>query len=248
MKKNSLVRQTRAMLLLIPAVVFFASLLQSCDEEGNLVLPLTETEVANGLKEALKVGTNNSVKETNQLDGYYSNDKIKIPWPEEASGAYSYIENNMSLIQPLLDEVVLLMNRGAEEASEKARPIITDAIVSMTISDAWNILNGEDDAATQYLIDRTYNSLYEAFLPEIDAALQSVGATTVWTQITTAYNPVATIFPTINPIETDLSRYATEKALDGLFVLIAEEELKIRTDPQARINNLLERVFGSLDD
>jgi len=248
MKKNILVRQPHSILLLIAAILFSAPILQSCDEEGNLILPLTETEVSNGLKEALKVGTNNSVTATNQFDGYYGNEDIKIPWPEEASAAYSYIENNMSLIQPLLDEVVLLMNRGAEEASENARPIITDAIVSMTISDAWNILNGEDDAATQYLIDKTYNSLYEAFLPEIDAALQSVGATSVWTQVTNAYNPVATIWPTINPIETNLSNYATEKALDGLFVLIAEEELKIRNDPQARINNLLERVFGSLDE
>lgn len=248
MKKNNLVRHTHALLILMPAAIFFVLMFQSCDEDGNLILPLTETEVANGLKEALKVGTNNSVAETNQLDGYYGNDAIRIPWPEEASGAYSYIEDNMSLIQPLLDEVILLMNRGAEEASEKARPIITDAIVSMSISDAWNILNGENDAATQYLVEKTYHSLYEAFLPEIDAALESVGASTIWAQITSAYNPVATIWPDLNPIETNLSDYATEKALDGLFVLIAEEELKIRTDPQARINDLLERVFGSLDD
>ncbi len=248
MKNNKIVTRNRVMFIMIPLVLIFGASLQSCDEDGNLILPLTETEVANGLKEALKVGTGNSVTETNRLDGYYGNDAIRIPWPEEAAAAYTYIENNMSLIQPLLDEVVLLMNRGAEEASEKARPIITDAIVSMSITDAWNILNGADDAATQYLIDKTYDSLYEAFLPEIDDALESVGATTAWTQITNAYNPVASVWPTINPIETNLSNYATEKALDGLFVLIAAEELKIRTDPQARINNLLERVFGSLDD
>ncbi|MBW6477868.1 MAG: DUF4197 domain-containing protein [Bacteroidales bacterium] len=235
--------------LLVISLVTFG--FQSCDEDGNLLLPplgLTEAEVAQGLREALKVGTNNSVEETNRLDGYFGNPDIKIPWPQDAMGAYNYINNNMGFIRPLLDEVVLLMNRGAEAASDKAKPIFIDAITGITIHDAWEILNGADNSATMYLHSRTFSSLHEAFKPDIHNALQTVGAAALWTQIANAYNPVATISPGLNPLDPDLAGYATEKALDGLFFLIAEEEYKIRTDPIARINDILRRVFGTLDN
>jgi hypothetical protein len=237
-------------LILIFSVIFVFSF-PSCDEDGNLILPplgLTEAEVAQGLREALKVGTNNSVEETNKHDGYFGNPDIKIPWPQDAMGAYNYINANMGFIRPLLDEVVLLMNRGAEMASDKAKPIFIDAITSITIHDAWEILNGDNDAATMYLYSRTFSSLHEAFKPDIYDALQTVGAATIWTQISNAYNPIATISPNLNTLDPDLADYATEKALDGLFYLIAEEEYKIRTDPIARINDILRRVFGTLDN
>jgi hypothetical protein len=244
-----LAKSTRVWLLI--SVVTFGFSFQSCDEDGNLLLPplgLTEAEVAQGLREALKVGTNNSVEETNRLDGYFGNPDIKIPWPQDAMGAYNYINNNMIILRPLLDEVVLLMNRGAEAASEKAKPIFIDAITSITILDAWEILNGADNAATMYLHSRTFNSLHDAFKPDIHDALQTVGAAAIWTQIANTYNPVATISPNLNPLDPDLSGYATGKALDGLFFLIAEEEYKIRTDPIARINEILRKVFGTLDN
>ena len=239
-------------IFLLPALVilFFAASfgLKSCDEHGNLILPLTEGEIIEGLKEALKVGTDNSVAKTNQVNGYYENPLIKIPWPEEAAGAYNFINNNLPSLRPLLDEVVLLMNRGAEEASAKAKPIFIEAILSMTIQDARNILNGADNAATMYLHDRTYNSLHNAFKPDIHDALETVGAATTWNSIALVYNPVANITPGINPITTDLAHYTTTRALDGLFLLLEEEEKKIRTDPQARINEILKRVFGTLDN
>ena len=238
-------------LVILVLIVTFGFSFQSCDEDGNLLLPplgLTEAEVAQGLREALKVGTNNSVEETNRLDGYFGNPDIKIPWPQDAMGAYNYINANMSLLRPLLDEVVLLMNRGAEMASEKAKPIFIDAITNITIHDAWEILNGADDAATMYLYSRTINSLHEAFKPDIYDALQTIGANAIWTQIANAYNPIAMVSPGLNTLDPDLSDYATEKALDGLFFLIAEEEYKIRKDPLARINDILRRVFGTLDN
>lgn len=221
--------------------------LQSCDEDGNLVFPLTEAEVAQGLREALKVGTNNSVETTSQHNGYYGNSLIRIPWPEDAMGAYNFINNNLSYLKPLLDEVIVLMNRGAEDAADKAGPIFINAITSITIADAWNILNGANNAATEYLHQRTYESLFNAFRPDIHNSLEVVGAASAWTELTSSYNLVATITPGINTINTDLSAYTTGKALDGLFVLVAEEELKIRTDPAARINDILRRVFGTLD-
>ncbi len=221
--------------------------LPSCDEDGNFVFPLTEAEIVQGLKEALKVGTGNSVALTNRTNGYYGNELIKIPWPEEAAGAYNYINTNLPNLRPLLDEVVLKMNRGAEEASAKAKPIFIDAVLAMTIEDARGILNGTDNAATMYLHEKTYESLHIAFMPDIHSALESVGAATAWTSITSVYNPIATWTPGIQPITTDLTDYTTTKALDGLFLLLAEEELKIRTDPLARINDILKKVFGTLD-
>ena len=244
-----IIKNLRALILISVLAIGFS--FQSCDEDGNLMLPtlaLTEAEIAQGLREALKVGTNNSVEETYKHNGYFGNPDIKIPWPQDAMGAYNYINANMSLLRPLLDEVVLLMNRGAEMASEKAKPIFIDAITSITIQDAWEILKGPDDAAAMYLYSRTFNSLHEAFKPDIYNALQTVGAANLWTQIASGYNPIATLSPNLNTLDPDLADYATRKALDGLFFLIAEEEYKIRTDPIARINDILRRVFGTLDN
>ncbi len=222
--------------------------LQSCAELKNLNLPLTEGEIIEGLKEALFLGAENSVFQTNQTNGFYNNSLIKIPWPEEAAGAYNYIDNNLSVIRPLLDEVVLKMNRGAETASEKAKPIFIEAIKTMSIQDARGILQGADNAATEYLYEKTYASLHAAFKPDIHQALESVGAASAWTNITTYYNPVATFTSGISPINTDLSDYTTTKALEGLFLLIEQEELKIRNNPGARVNDILEKVFGSVDN
>lgn len=222
--------------------------LASCDEDGNIILPLSEAEITEGLKEALKVGADNSVVQTNQQDGYFGHPQIKIPWPEEAAGAYNFINTNLPNLRPLLDDVVLRMNRGAEQASEKAKPIFFDAITTMSIQDARDILHGDDNAATVYLHERTYTSLHSAFKPDILDALETVGAASLWEQIALTYNPIAAITPGIHPINADLADYTTTMALNGLFLLIEEEELKIRTDPLARISDILKRVFGRLDN
>jgi hypothetical protein len=231
---------------IIPLLTFHScDQLQQISIPGGGTTPLTEAEIIRGLKEALVVGAGNSVALTNKTDGFFGNPRIKIPWPQEAAGAYNYINTNLPSLQPLLDEVVLKMNRGAEMASAKAKPIFIDAVMSMTISDARNILYGGNNAATQYLNQRTYAALHAAFKPEIHNALESVGAATVWSNITNPYNRIARITPGVNVINTDLSDYTTSEALKGLFLLIGEEETKIRQDPRARVNEILRRVFGS---
>jgi len=250
-KRNlSLMGKKTLIALLIGIVVVACNLnipLPTMDDLGRPAPALTEADIIQGLKEALKVGAANSVSKTNQADGYFGNPMIKIPWPQEAAGAYNYINNNLPVVRPLLDEVVLKMNRGAEKASEKAKPIFIDAIVSMSIEDARNILRGERNAATRFLHQKTYTALHAAFKPDIHEALESVGAATAWNTITTAYNPITRFNSSLNPINTDLSDYTTTKALDGLFLLIEQEEDKIRTDPVARVSEILRKVFGSLD-
>jgi hypothetical protein len=245
-------RQFTSILVFLAFLISFAAF-QSCDQLQNITIPsgsapLTEGEIIRGLKEALVVGATNSVSITNKTDGFFGNPQIRIPWPEEAAGAYNYINQNMPSLRPMLDEVVLKMNRGAETASAKAKPIFTEAVMSMTITDARNILRGDNNAATQYLHNKTWDALHAAFRPDIHEALESVGAATAWSGITTPYNRIARITPGVNTITTDLADYTTTQALNGLFLLLAEEEMKIRTDPRARVNEILRRVFGSLDN
>lgn len=211
----------------------------SCEQENGL----TDEQIIEGLKEALKVGTDNSSNQAHQTDGYFGNLNIKIPFPQEAQ----FVETAVSAIpligQPLVDDLILKINRAAEDAADEAKPIFINAIMNMTFTDALNILNGADDAATQFLKTNTYTPLKEAFKPDINASLTSVGAAQVWTDVTTAYN---TYIPSPQPINTDLADYTTGKALDGLFYLVAIEEGKIRKDPAARISDILQTVFGSL--
>jgi hypothetical protein len=250
---NSFLRLNLSRTIIFVFFLFLPIMLVSCEDLlDNVNKPLTEQEVAQGLREALKVGAINSVTETNRIDGFYGNPIIKIPWPEEAQGAYNYIQTTqaLSLLRPALNEVVLLMNRGAEQASEKAKPIFLDAITGITIMDAWNILRGAENAATMYLKNNTYSELQAAFRPDIHSALESVGAATAWNKVTSGYNTVANnpfTGTNLQPITTDLADYTTGKALDGLFHLVSQEEMKIRTDPVARINDILRKVFGELD-
>ncbi len=225
----------KTMRLLLGLVFCFFCL--SCEKTG-----LTEDQIVEGLKEALKVGTENSANKANAVDGYFANANIKIPFPEDAH----FVETALSAVpivgQPLVDELVLKLNRAAEDAADEAKPIFLNAITSMSIIDALNILNGADDAATQYLKTNTYDQLKAAFAPDVNTSLSTVGATTAWTNVTTAYN---TYVPVGQPINTDLGDYTTGKALDGLFFLVAQEEGKIRNDPAARVNEILQKVFGN---
>lgn len=204
-------------------------------------LPLTEAEVSSGLKEALKVGIRNAVVQTSADNGFYGNSLIKIPFPEEAQRVKDALNNigMGSLVQDFEES----MNHAAEKASAEATDIFVDAITQMTIQDAMGILNGEDDAATAFLRRTTETRLTNAFRPIIDNALQQGNVTQYWNQITTRYNQI----PFVNQVNTDLTGYVTEAALDGLFVMVAQEEKEIRENPQARVSQILKRVFGSLD-
>ena len=139
----------------------------------------------------------------------------------------------------LVDDAILSMNRAAEDAAKSAAPIFINAIKSMSISDAWNILKGGDTAATQYLRKQTTASLTEAFRPVIQQSLEKVNATQHWNTVFSTYNRFA-----LNKINPDLTAYVTDKALTGIFYQVALEEQKIRKDPVSQTTNLLKKVFG----
>jgi len=203
----------------------------------NVPTVLSEADIAGGLKEALKVGTNNSIGLLGKADGFLNNPLFKIPFPEEAIRAKVKLEQLG--MGTLIENFIATMNHGAENAVAKAGPIFVNAITSMTITDAVTILKGADNAATEYFKSKTTTSLTNLFKPEITKALEAVNATKYWSDITSAYNKI----PLVQKIETDLSKYVTEKALGALFTQIASEEKKIRTDPVARVNDILKKVF-----
>jgi hypothetical protein len=206
---------------------------------GGGSAPLTTTEVAQGLKEALIKGISTGSDLVSQADGYFKNPEIKIPFPPEVKK----VEDRLRQIGlgSEVDKFVMTLNRGAEDAAKEAKPIFIEAIKSMTIEDAWAILRGEDDAATQYLKRTTSGLLKEKFKPVIQNSLNKVNATRYYSDIVTRYNQI----PLVQKVNPDLDDYATDKAIEGLFVMIAKEEKNIRENPVARTTAILKRVFGA---
>jgi len=200
---------------------------------------VSETEIINGLKEALTLGSKTASQNLNKLDGFYKNPKVKIPFPEDCQKVAT--ELRKLGYGKKVDEFELTLNRAAEDASKEAATIFANSIKQMTLTDAKNILTGPDTAATGYLRKTTNSSLYSAFAPHITTALNKTTATKKWKELTTLYNKL----PMVKKVDTDLTRYTTNKALKGLFLLVADEETKIRKDPEARVTDLLKKVFGS---
>jgi hypothetical protein len=203
----------------------------------ELEQPLTTAEVGEGLKEALIKGISTGSDLASRVDGYFKNPEIKIPFPPEVKK----VEDKLRQIGlgSEVDRFVMTLNRGAEEAAKEAKPIFIAAIKQMTIQDAWGILRGEPDAATQYLKRTTSGQLREKFKPVIQSALDKVNATKYYGEIVNTYNQI----PFVQDVNPDLNEYATEKAMEGLFTLIAKEEKNIREDPVARTTELLRKVF-----
>ena len=200
---------------------------------------LSNEDIINGLKEALSVGSRNSANKASQMDGYYKNPLIRIPFPKEAERMEATLRN-MGMSKQV-DEFVLTLNRAAEDAAKKAAPIFLDAITHMTITDGINILHGNDDAAMQYLKTNTSVKLKEQFKPVVKTSIESVQVTKYWNPLVTTYNNI----PLVQKMNPDLDEYVTQKAIDGLFTLVTQEELKIRKDPAARITDILKKVFGN---
>jgi hypothetical protein len=200
---------------------------------------LTEEEAASGIREALIKGTTTGVETVSKLDGYFKNPEIKIPFPPEASE----IEQKLRAVGlgNKVDEVVLSINRAAEDAAVEAKLIFISAIKSLTLRDVFNILKGEKDAATQYLKKNTSQQLAVKFRPKIETSLEKVDATKYWNDVMTSYNKI----PFVKKMNPDLAEYVTEKAIEGLFIMIAREEERIRKDPAARTTELLRKVFGN---
>jgi hypothetical protein len=206
---------------------------------GSQQQALTTAEVADGLKEALIKGISNGSDLASQMDGYFKNPEIKIPFPPEVKK----VEDKLRQVGlgNEVDKFVLTLNRGAEDAAKEAKPIFITAIKSMTIQDAWGILRGQPDAATQYLKRTTTAQLKEKFKPVIQNSLNKVNATKYYGDIVTQYNKI----PFTDDVNPNLDDYATDRAIEGLFTMIAKEEKNIRQDPVARTTDLLKKVFGA---
>jgi hypothetical protein len=215
--------------------------ISSCEDFnlGDLTSTLTEEEVVAGLKEALNVGTDTAVTKGAALNGYFLNPIIKIPFPEEVSIVKTVVEA-VPGGSILVDEFVTQLNRAAEDAADKATPIFKDAILGISFSDAFGILEGADTAATNYLRINTFSSLYSAFKPDIENSLESVGAQGAWEAVVNVYNTI----PFTDPVSADLADYTTNRGLNGLFVLVGDEEIKIRNDVNHQVTDILQKVFG----
>ncbi|WP_026260139.1 DUF4197 domain-containing protein [Segetibacter koreensis] len=198
---------------------------------------LSTSTIANGLKEALQVGTERGVTKLSAVDGFLKDAAIKILMPEEAKK----VEQRLRSIGlgKQVDNAIVSMNRAAEDASKSAAPIFINAIKQMSIQDAAGILKGGDFAATDYLKNKTTNNLTEAFRPVIEQSLSKVDATKYWNTVFSTYNQFS-----LQKVNTDLSAYVTEKALAGIFHEIGLQEQKIRKDPMAQTTQLLKKVFG----
>src|SRR5690606_9388920 len=201
----------------------------------------TQSEIGLGLKQALELGTGYGVDRLSAQNGFLGNAAVKILFPPEAVK----VENTLRSLglNSLCDNVITSLNRAAEDAVKEAKPIFISAIKQMTITDATNILLGNQDAATQYFKRVTTAQLMEKFSPVITNSLSKVGATKYWGDVTSRYNTI----PLVKPINPDLSEYVAQKAIDGLFLEIAQEELKIRGNLSARSTPLLQKVFGYAD-
>ena len=200
---------------------------------------LSSDTIANGLKEALEVGTRKAVENVSKEGGYLNNPKIHIPLPprvQQAAGLMRQLGLNK-----MADDFEQSINRAAEKAAPQATSIMIDAIKSMTIDDARNILNGENDAATRFFEDRTRGKLAGLFKPIIDTSLNEVGATRYYNQLDDKLSSVPVVG---QELDMDLQDYVTDQALNGLFVKLAQEEQKIRDNPAARTSEILQQVFG----
>lgn len=199
---------------------------------------LSDVKIGSGLQEALKIGTANAVIQTGQVDGFLLNKAIKILMPK----SLQTIETPLRYVGygPQIDEFVVGMNRAAEKAVPFAKDIFWDAIGQMTFDDARKILNGGDTAATDYFKAKTSKKLQTAFRPSVEDVMNQVGVNRQYNELIGRYKSV----PFAKSVTFDVNQYVTEKATDGLFFVVGQEEKKIRTDPAARVNDLLKEVFG----
>lgn len=199
---------------------------------------LTSREVAMGLKEALQVGTDSATSKLSRTNGFFGNAPVKILMPPEAQKVEKTLRDVG--LGNVVDKAILSMNRAAEDASKEVGSIFWDAITQMSIEDAFGILRGGNHAATDFLKRKTSEKLTASFAPVINKSLEKTDATKYWKDVFSVYNRFSN-----QPVNTDLVAYVTDKALDGLFFNIGEEEKRIRQDPLARGSELLKKVFSN---
>lgn len=199
--------------------------------------PDNDTMIA-GLKEALSIGVDKAVKNVSQVDGYFGNKMVKILMP----GKIQNVADVLSKVgyRKEVDDFILSMNRAAEKAGPQATAFFIDAIKDMSFDDAGKILKGGDTAATEFFKTKTHDKIYNAFKPIISSSMDEVGVTNSYKNMMTKYESI----PFVDKQSLDLDHYVTNKAIDGLFYMLGQEEKKIRTDPAARVTDLLKTVFG----
>jgi hypothetical protein len=231
--------------LLLTLGLFSNAQLKGILQKANQALGITESkgsekeDMIAGLKEALIIGAQKGATTLSKEDGFFKNDLLKILLPPEAEKVEKTLRN-LGLGNQV-DEAILSMNRGAEDACKEAATIFIDAVKSMNVEDVVTIIKGTDTAGTAYLRKTTTLSLTNKFRPVIENSLNKVNATKHWATIINAYNKVS-----LKKINPDLTAYVTEKSISGIFYQIGEEEKKIRKDPLARTSELLKRVFGNI--
>jgi hypothetical protein len=199
---------------------------------------LDQKTAASGLKEALAIGTENAVKAVSKTDGYFSNQVVKILLPDKIQKVADVVAKLG--FQEQVDNFILSMNRAAEAAAPKATVLFVDAIKTMSFDDTRKILQGADTAATEYFKDKTSKRLYDEFKPVVISNMNKVGVAKAYKDMMAPYESL----PLVPKESMDLDHYVTNKALDGLFLMVGQEEKKIRTNPSARVTDLLKTVFG----
>ncbi|MDH1883091.1 DUF4197 domain-containing protein [Empedobacter sp. GD03797] len=201
---------------------------------------LSNATVASGLKEALSLGLTDGIKSLGQKNGFYNNSVAKILMPEELQN----VEKTLRSLGmgSLADKGIKLLNSAAEDAVSEAAPIFVNAVTSMTITDAKDILLGGNNSATNYLKLKTTSELTKAFQPKVEASLGKVGADKVWNNLITKYNTL-----TGNQIDPNLNAYVTQQTINGVFNMVAEKEEGIRGNKALRTTSLLQQVFGAQD-
>ncbi|WP_426059114.1 DUF4197 domain-containing protein [Hymenobacter sp. B1770] len=202
--------------------------------------PLTEAQASAGVKEALNKGIIKAVQFASEPDGFNTNDDIHIPFPEDAILMKTTLSKFPGM-NTLIATFETQLNRAAEAAAPKAKDIFLNALANISITDALSLVTSSStDAATQFLRRATEAQLIATFRPDISAAIDQVGAGAAYAKMTNQYNRI----PLMTPVQTDLTAYTTQKAVDGLFILLANEEGKIRKNPAARTTDILKQVFG----
>lgn len=229
------------LLAILPFFIGCAELQQIADQLPNEGGYISNTEIAEGLRQALNFGIDKQVTKLTQEDGFFKNELVRITLPPELQKVDRTLRDVG--LDALADEGLKVLNRAAEDAVKEATPIFVSAVKEITFADARNILIGNDIAATTYLADKTTDQLYSKFNPVIKNSLDEVGATQVWMNIINRYNQL----PLTSNVNPDLPDYVTQEALKGVFTMIAVEEKQIRNDFSSRTTDLLKRVFALQD-
>ena len=238
----------KQLLILLFCLPFFAQAqswkdLKKAAEKVNKELikgnTFSEEEAANALKETLNKGTEKGVSVLSVKDGYFANPKVKIPFPKNATKVADKLKQLG--MQKKVEEVILSINRAAEDAAISAKPIFVNAIKKMSIKDAIGIVKGDKTSGTDYLNKNTNTALVTAFKPIIKSSLDKVNATKHWESVMTTYNKI----PFVEKVNPELETYVTEKAISGLFFMLAQQEIAIRENPKERTSTLLKKVFGN---